>query len=69
MGPPFSTDSSDLESCEDNSTVGSPWVGGGGQIIVNPPPDLPVATAPLYTGNGLGGGCWTASQAPQSTCN
>lgn len=68
MGPQFSTDTNDLNNCEDNSSVGSPWTGGQTQIIVNPPPDLPVITSPLYTGTGANGGCWTTTQVPSITC-
>jgi hypothetical protein len=69
MGPEFASDSNDLNDCEDNSTVGNDWVGGGGQIIVNPPSDLPVVTTKLYSGTGTGGGCWCSSQQPQATCD
>ena len=68
MGPQFSTDSNDLNNCEDNSSVGYPWMGGPNQIVVNPPSNLPVVTTPLYTGSGPGGGCWTSSQVPAITC-
>jgi hypothetical protein len=68
MGPNFSSDSNDLDDCEDDSTLGDDWVGGGGQVIVNPPADLPVKTGPLYTGSGTGGGCWTSTQAPAAVC-
>ena len=68
MGPQFSTDSNDLNQCEDNSSVGNPWTGGQTQIVVNPPPGLPVVTTPLYTGTGAGGGCWTSTQVPSITC-
>jgi hypothetical protein len=68
MGPSFSTDTNDLDNCEDDSTVGSDWVGGGGDVIVNPPSDLPVATGVLYTGSGAGGGCWTPAEQAATTC-
>jgi hypothetical protein len=68
MGPSFSSDSNDLDACEDNSTIGSDWFGGPGQVIVNPPDDLPVVTTSLYSGSGAGGGCWTAQQATAATC-
>jgi hypothetical protein len=69
MGPSTSSDTDDLDTCEDNSTVGSDWVGGGGDVIVNPPPDLPVATEPLYTGSGAHGGCWTTAAQSAASCN
>ena len=59
MGPATSSDTTDLDTCEANSTIGADWVGGAGRVIVNPPADLPVVTTPLYTGIGVGGGCWT----------
>jgi hypothetical protein len=68
MGPQTSSDTNDLNSCEDNSSIGSSWQGGATQIIVNPPSNLPVVTTPLYTGSGGGGGCWTSSQVPSITC-
>jgi hypothetical protein len=68
MGPSFSTDSNDLNDCEDNSTTGSDWFGGGGDVVVNPPSDLPVATEKLYTGSGTGGGCWTKQQRQIALC-
>jgi hypothetical protein len=68
MGPSFSTDTNDLDNCEDDSTVGSDWVGGGGDVIVNPPSDLPVATGVLYTGSGAGGSCWTHAEQTATTC-
>ncbi|HEY1817521.1 MAG TPA: hypothetical protein VGG74_34515 [Kofleriaceae bacterium] len=68
MGPSFSTDSNDLDDCEDNSTIGSDWYGGGGDVIVNPPSDLPVVTGPLYTGSGAHGGCWTQTQRTAASC-
>jgi hypothetical protein len=67
MGPQYATDSNDLTNCENNSTVGNPFMGVS-QVVVNPPPDLPVVTTPLFTGSGAGGGCWTSSQVPSITC-
>ncbi len=58
MGPSFAQDSTDLESCEDGSTIGDTY-NGTGTVVVNPPDNLPVVTTPLYTGTGTGGGCWT----------
>ncbi len=42
--------------------------GGQTALIINPPPNLPVVTTPLYTGSGAGGGCWTSNQVPSSSC-
>ena len=41
-----------ISSVNGVETFGS---GGSFEIIVNPPPDLPVVTTPLYIGNGTGG--------------
>ncbi len=68
MGPQTSSDTNDLNDCEDNSSVGNPWTGGPSTIIVNPPPNLPVVTTPIYSGTGAGGGCWTSQQVPSITC-
>jgi hypothetical protein len=68
MGPSFASDASDLDNCEDLSTTGSDWVGEGGDIIVNPPSDLPVASEKLYVGSGTGGGCWTTNQRIATLC-
>jgi hypothetical protein len=69
MGPEYSTDSNDLATCEDNSTVGNDWTGGGGQVVVNPPDNLPVVTTKLYTGTGARGGCWTSGQRGVVSCD
>lgn len=68
MGPETSSDTDDLNTCEGNSTVGNDWVGGGGQVIINPPDNLPVVTTKLYSGTGSKGGCWTSSQEGQVSC-
>jgi hypothetical protein len=39
-----------LNNCEDNLTLGSPY-NGPGEVIVNPPSNLPVDTNPLYANN------------------
>jgi hypothetical protein len=60
MGPSSAstagTQAADLQTCEDNATVGSvlmqdlaPGQAHGGTVIVNPPPGLPVATGKLFT--------------------
>jgi hypothetical protein len=67
MGPAFQQDASNLNTCEDNSTFGNPYAGTG-TVLVNPPPNLPVKTAPLYTGSGTGGGCWTSKQVSSDSC-
>lgn len=69
MGPETSSDANDLQTCEDDSTVGNDWTGGGGQVVVNPPDNLPVVTTKLYAGAGSGGGCWTSAQRGKATCN
>ena len=66
MGPSFSSDTADLDDCEDNSTLGSDWYGGGGDIVVDPPADLPVAGGALYAGSGS---CWTKVAATPATCS
>lgn len=68
MGPETSSDTNDLNDCEDDSSIGNDWTGGPGQVIINPPDDLPVVTTKLYTGSGSHGGCWTTSQQTSSTC-
>ena len=40
-----------------------------GQVIINPPDNLPVVTAKLYRGTGAHGGCWTTSQQTAVTCH
>jgi hypothetical protein len=69
MGPDTSQDSADLETCEDDSTIGGSEYKGTGSVIVNPPDGLPVVTTPLYTGTGTKGSCWTKGQAPEDSCN
>ncbi len=68
MGPQLASDTKDLDTCQDNSSLGDDWKGGPGQVIVNPPPDLPVVTTPLYTGTGTGGGCWTSKAVSALSC-
>ncbi len=68
MGPQIASDTKDLDTCQDNSSIGADWTGGPGQVIVNPPADLPVVTTPLYSGTGTNGGCWTSTQATSATC-
>ena len=68
MGPEIASDTDDLDTCQASSTLGDDWKGGPGQVIVNPPSDLPVVTTPLYTGSGAHGGCWTAAQASPVSC-
>jgi hypothetical protein len=68
MGPQIASDTKDLDTCQDNSSIGDDWKGGPGQVIVNPPADLPVVTAPLYSGTGASGECWTAKQAAAVSC-
>jgi hypothetical protein len=48
MGPSFGSANTPLMSCEDQLTLGDPYHGTG-TIIVNPPPDLPVDTTPLFS--------------------
>jgi hypothetical protein len=67
MGPSFMQDATDLNNCEDNSTIGNPYAGTG-TIVVNPPSNLPVNVTPLYTGTGTGGGCWTPQQVNGDSC-
>jgi hypothetical protein len=50
MGPSFGSDDAALTSCEDKLTIGSANRGTG-TIIVNPPPNLPVDTTPLFQNN------------------
>jgi hypothetical protein len=66
MGPPIETNTAKLTACEDMSTVGHDWMGGGGDIIVNPPPDLPVIRdETLYTSSGT---CWTKQPVTPTSC-
>ena len=67
MGPDFQQNATNLNDCEDNSTFGNPYQGTG-FVVIDPPPDLPVKTGPLYTGSGAGGGCWTSSQVNGDSC-
>ena len=53
------------QACENDSTVGDDWSGGGGSIIVNPPDDLPVRTGPLLSATGT---CWTSMQQNPAVC-
>jgi hypothetical protein len=48
MGPSFGSDNDPLMACEDQLTLGDATFQGTGTIIVNPGPDLPVDTAPLF---------------------
>jgi hypothetical protein len=48
MGPSFGSDNDPLMACEDQLTLGDDTFQGTGTIIVNPGPDLPVDTAPLF---------------------
>jgi 3D (Asp-Asp-Asp) domain-containing protein len=52
MGPSYGSDDTALMNCEDELTLGDGTFQGTGTIIVNPPPDLPVETAPLFS-NGV----------------
>jgi hypothetical protein len=48
MGPNNTAqNASSLNSCEDNLTLGNPYQGPG-EVIINPPGNLPVDTTPLY---------------------
>ncbi len=67
MGPSFMQDATFLNDCEDNSTLGNVYAGSS-TVVVNPPGDLPVNEAPLYTGAGAAGGCWTRKQASPVGC-
>jgi hypothetical protein len=81
MGPSFLTDSTLIQSCEDNSTIGDVYEAtqgplddgsSGGTVIINPPPNLPVRPGLLFTGVDAGnGGCWTSAQVVpnQEVCN
>jgi hypothetical protein len=59
----------DLQTCEANLTVGGPYMGVA-DVIINPPPDLPVNTSPLFTATASGGTCWngTTSQINPVNC-
>ncbi|MFI5297187.1 MAG: hypothetical protein ACHREM_03740 [Polyangiales bacterium] len=67
MGPDFASDSTNLNNCEGNSTLGNPYAGVG-TVVINPPPDLPVKSPLLYSGSGSTGGCWTSKQADPVSC-
>jgi hypothetical protein len=67
MGPSFMQNATNLNDCEDNSTIGNPYAGTG-TVIVNPPDNLPVVTTPLFTGTDAGGGCWTKTQVNSDSC-
>jgi hypothetical protein len=60
----------DLNNCEANLTVGGPYAGVA-DVIVNPPPDLPVSPSPLFSSSSSAGGtCWnnTTSQLNPVLC-
>jgi hypothetical protein len=81
MGPSFLTDPTNIQNCENNSTIGDVYEAtqgpldsgeSGGTVIINPPSNLPVRKGLLFTGVDAGnGGCWTSAQvAPdQEVCN
>jgi hypothetical protein len=48
MGPSYGSATAALTNCEDNLTLGKTYAGTG-TIILDPPPDLPVDTSPLFT--------------------
>jgi hypothetical protein len=48
MGPSFGSANGPLMDCEGKLTLGNPFAGTG-TIVVDPPPDLPVDTNPLFT--------------------
>ncbi len=51
MGPnDTAQDATALNDCEDNLTLGNPYAGPG-EVIINPPGNLPVDTTPLYVNN------------------
>lgn len=67
MGPSSMQDATLLDACESNSTIGDAYAGAG-VVVVNPPPNLPVVTTPLYSGSGQTGGCWTSTQVSDDPC-
>jgi hypothetical protein len=67
MGPSFMQNATNLNNCEDNSTIGNPYAGTG-TVVVNPPDNLPVVTTPLFAGSDAGGGCWTNTQVSSDSC-
>jgi hypothetical protein len=51
MGPNDSAQNATaLNNCEDNLTLGNPYAGPG-EVIINPPSNLPVEPNPLYVNN------------------
>jgi hypothetical protein len=67
MGPSDQAQSDDLQTCEDNATIGNPYAGAG-VVIVNPPPNLPVKQRLLYPGTSGSGSCFTSSQIDSDPC-
>jgi hypothetical protein len=74
MGPSSASDGTyadDLQNCEDNATGGDgsntmQWdQSGRWPIVVNPPPDLPVASGPIFSATGQ---CFTQTQVTSVTC-
>ena len=65
MGPSTASNTAELDTCEYNSTVGHDWTGGGGDVIVNPPPDLPVIRDETLYNQGL---CWTKHAVQPASC-
>jgi hypothetical protein len=75
MGPTSPQNSTTLESCEGNTTIGDTYdlnnaIGGplnsgttDGTVIINPPNNLPVNTKTLFLGDtSATGGCWVTTQ-------
>jgi hypothetical protein len=85
MGPTVSQDDpTNLNNCEDNTTVGDAYnvnnaVTGSinqpttnGTVIINPPSNLPVRSGVLFAGDtSATGGCWVSTQLvpQQESCN
>jgi hypothetical protein len=68
MGPNDGQQPASLPTCEDNATIGGPYMGAG-VVVINPPPDLPVKLGMLYTGAaGATGGCFTSQQVNGDAC-
>ncbi len=68
MGPNNAMQPSSLQTCEDNATIGNPYMGMGA-VIVNPPDNLPVHLGLLYPGNNSStGGCFTSTQVNGDPC-
>jgi hypothetical protein len=74
MGPSSASDGTyadDLGNCEDNATGGDgsnkmQWdQAGRWPIVVNPPPNLPVAPGPIFSSTGS---CFTSSQVSSVSC-